>query len=116
MQSFVTNCALGFLSTDIHKDTLVHVFRVPLEGPLLGKSQYPSLGGLEPPSSRLTAERASLLRHRDCMNLIFSCLLCQSPIRKKLRFDWEYSEKTGTHKHGLATLVGLEPTTFEYLL
>ena len=26
-----------------------------------------SLGGLEPPSSRLTAERASLLRHRDML-------------------------------------------------
>ena len=28
---------------------------------------HSSLGGLEPPSSRLTAERASLLRHRDCL-------------------------------------------------
>ncbi len=26
----------------------------------------PSLGGFEPPTFRLTAERASRLRHRDC--------------------------------------------------
>lgn len=30
-----------------------------------GLTPQPSLGGLEPPTSRLTAERAGLLRHRD---------------------------------------------------
>ena len=36
-----------------------------------------SLGGLEPPSSRLTAERASLLRHRDTLVLIINEHTCQ---------------------------------------
>ena len=29
------------------------------------KKKEPSLGGLEPPTFRLTAERANRLRHRD---------------------------------------------------
>ena len=29
------------------------------------KTKLPSLGGLEPPTFRLTAERANRLRHRD---------------------------------------------------
>ena len=37
----------------------------------------PSLGGLEPPSSRLTAERASLLRHRDWQALHIKAHTCQ---------------------------------------
>ena len=31
----------------------------------VGKPQAPVLGGLEPPTFRLTAERANALRHRD---------------------------------------------------
>src|SRR4029434_6172628 len=33
------------------------------------KRSISSLGGLEPPSFRLTAERANQLRHRDCAKL-----------------------------------------------
>ena len=78
-------------------------------------SKVSSLGGLEPPSSRLTAERASLLRHRDCKLLsfiTFSCLAWYSPICKITFFIRKY---IGAYVHGLATLVGLEPTAFEYL-
>ena len=34
-------------------------------------SAPPSLGGLEPPTSRLTAERANRLRHRDSSTGLF---------------------------------------------
>ena len=32
---------------------------------ICSKKKKPSLGGLEPPTFRLTAERANRLRHRD---------------------------------------------------
>ena len=56
-------------------------------------SKVPSLGGLEPPSSRLTAERASLLRHRDCKLQSFitiSCLVWYSPIHEIMFFIRKY--------------------------
>ncbi len=42
------------------------------------KENTPSLGGLEPPTFRLTAERANRLRHRDHMahNSGASCYMC----------------------------------------
>ena len=47
-----------------------------------------SLGGLEPPSSRLTAERASLLRHRDLLLqwLFYFLSVWYSPIWKLFFF------------------------------
>ena len=42
--------------------------------------------------------------------------MSDSPKPDPKAVDWKYSKNTGNHKNGLATLVGLEPTTFEYLL
>ena len=75
-----------------------------------------SLGGLEPPSSRLTAERASLLRHRDLLQklflVFFRAWFGTAESEKCFRFLFKNSR---AWMHELATLVGLEPTAFEYL-
>ncbi|KAK7877176.1 hypothetical protein WMY93_032121 [Mugilogobius chulae] len=61
---FVT-CTLHLcLQTQDPTDDLFHW----LKHQLSRAQNSPSLGGLEPPTFRLTAERANRLRHRDCSN------------------------------------------------
>ena len=44
---------------------ILSFFLLNLSAKSLLKKKSPSLGGLEPPTFRLTAERANRLRHRD---------------------------------------------------
>ena len=46
---------------------------------------FASLGGLEPPSFQLTAERANQLRHRDIVNVNINVFVFNSLIRTSER-------------------------------
>ena len=51
---------------------LIKILRTDLE--FTDQNENASLGGFEPPTFRLTAERAKRLRRRQCLNFSFSIL------------------------------------------